>query len=186
MAVSPLEVLDHRDVIRMLTDATNASPSAAGKTGEDRGRLQVNAANGGSPARSSPADALVPAQQVAASDGQRDPEQGRRRSRPLPCDRECAGDDDRAEQQRLPSGLAQRWRAPSELPERAREVSPGDAGSPSRVRSWRITIIAPTPHEKPETTAWGTFATYRPRRSTQKIIMKTEAARQTLAAPPMP
>ena len=54
------------------------------------------------------------------------------------------------------------------------------------MRSWRITIIAPTPHEKPETTACGTLATYRPSRSTQKIIMKTDAARQTLAAPPIP
>ena len=49
-----------------------------------------------------------------------------------------------------------------------------------------MTIIAPTPHEKPETTACGTLATYRPSRSTQKIIMKTDAARQTLAAPPTP
>ena len=46
--------------------------------------------------------------------------------------------------------------------------------------------MAPTPHEKPETTACGTLATWRPSRSTQKIIMKTDAARQTLAAPPMP
>ena len=46
------------------------------------------------------------------------------------------------------------------LTERARrELSEGEAGNPSNVWSWRITIIAPTPHEKPETTACGTLAT---------------------------
>ena len=47
-------------------------------------------------------------------------------------------------------------------------------------------IIAPTPHEKPETTACGTLDAYRPSRRTEKIIRKTDAARQTLAAPPRP
>ncbi len=63
---------------------------------------------------------------------------------------------------------------------------PGVFGRPSRSRSWKITIIAPMPHEKPETTACGTLATCRPSLRTQKIIRKIEAARQTFAAPPIP
>ncbi len=66
------------------------------------------------------------------------------------------------------------------------EESDGDGGRPNNVRTCSVTIMAPTPHENPETTACGTLTTYRPSRSTQKIIMKTEAARQTLAAPPIP
>ncbi len=66
------------------------------------------------------------------------------------------------------------------------EVSPKLGGRPSRVRSWVRIIIAPTPQENPETTAWGTLDTYRPRRSRQNASMKTAATRQTLADPPIP
>ncbi len=49
-----------------------------------------------------------------------------------------------------------------------------------------MTIIAPTPQEKPETTACGTLATYRPSLSRPKAIRITEAASTTLLDPPTP
>ena len=58
------------------------------------------------------------------------------------------------EQQRLPARLRQRSSAPGRARRAGyRQRLPRAVGRPSSVRSWRITIIAPTPHEKPETTA---------------------------------
>ena len=129
----------------------------------------------------------MPAEQITRGDGQADAEQGRGRPRPAPGRHNGPGDHDRTQKQGLPARVKRRSTAPGRAARAGcAEASDGAAGKPSKVRSWRITIIAPTPHENPETTACGTFATYRPSRSTQKIIMKTDAARQTLAAPPTP
>ncbi len=63
---------------------------------------------------------------------------------------------------------------------------PEGAGTPNSTWSWETTMIPPMPQENPETTAWGTFDTWRPRRRTQNTIMKMDATIQTLAAPPIP
>jgi hypothetical protein len=77
----------------------------------------------------------------------------------------------------------------SELIQRisVRSVLEDAAGAtPVIVLNCEITIMAPMPHEKPATTACGTFERCRPNRSTQNIIMNTEATIVTFAAPPMP
>src|SRR5437588_12724409 len=52
--------------------------------------------------------------------------------------------------------------------------------------SCEMTISPPIPQENPASTAWGTFETYRPNRSTQKIRRKTDAKTQIFAAPLIP
>ena len=61
----------------------------------------------------------------------------------------------------------------------------GDA-IPKITSSCEISIIAPIPHENPDTTAGGTRCAYLPSRRTQKTSMKMEATIEILAAPPMP
>ena len=58
------------------------------------------------------------------------------------------------------------------------------ARTPVIVDNCDNTIMAPMPQEKPVTTGCGTFWIWRPRRSSEKAIMKMEATMQTLAAPP--
>ena len=57
---------------------------------------------------------------------------------------------------------------------------------PRMMSNCETSIMPPIPQEKPETTACGTFMMCRPSRISQKAIMMTEAANETLAAPPIP
>jgi len=66
------------------------------------------------------------------------------------------------------------------------EVRSTATWTPSIEDSCVRTIMAPMPHENPVTTACGTFKMYCPSWSTQKLIINTEATRQTCAAPPTP
>ena len=47
-------------------------------------------------------------------------------------------------------------------------------------------MMPPMPAENPATTVGGTIAAYRPRRKTQKTIIRTDATIVTFAAPPIP
>ena len=187
VAVAALEVLDDRGGDQDVDRRDERQSQRRGQDVADIGRLPGEARERGSRSDTVPSGCSCQPSSDADGDGQGDAEQRRpataaiavprRRHRPP---RSCPAAS-------APIGPGPAFARPgASWPIGLADASAGEAGRPSSVRSWRITIIAPTPHEKPETTACGTLATCRPRRSTQKIIMKTEAARQTLAAPPIP
>ena len=66
------------EVIRMLTEATNASPSAAGKTSRTSDGSQVKPANGGNDIETTPSGFSRQPSSEADGDGQRDAEQRQR------------------------------------------------------------------------------------------------------------
>ena len=69
-------------------------------------------------------------------------------------------------------------------PEPAERVS-GDA-TPNMMSSCETNIMPPMPQENPVTTACGTLAICRPRRTRPKPIRITDATMESRAAPPIP
>ena len=171
----------------MLTAVTMASPRAAGRMSMRSAGLQVKLATGGNSKETVPTVRSRQPRTRAATSERATPNRRRGRARPAPRQQ---GGGARSRSAPGPGAVPCSNRA-GRAPARAGRAAVPSLAEPARAGpaacgAGGSTIIAPTPHEKPETTACGTLATYRPRRSTEKIIRKTDAARQTLAAPATP
>ena len=175
-----------REVINILTAETNANPNAEGSTVNTSRELQENPAKAGSETGKWPTSASRTPNTRATTTARTTP---------------ASGAGSRGEMRAASVATAITISPSVTGTHRAAaawcstfinwsSVDPEDRVSgeamPRMISSCEITIMPPIPQEKPETTACGTRAMWRPIRITQNAIITTEAIKQTLAAPPIP